>query len=98
MKKLVAALALASALTPALSQAQVNIDMTKVTCGDALAMSPEDQADFAAFMSGWFAQKANRTFIDLALFQKNTASVLDWCKSNKSESVMAGLERAVEKK
>lgn len=98
MKKLVAALALASALTPSLSQAQVNIDMAKITCGEVIAMAPDDQADFAAFMSGWFAQKAGRTFLDMSLFQKNTASVLDWCKSNKNESVMVGLERAVEKK
>ncbi|MGJ0507204.1 MAG: HdeA/HdeB family chaperone [Methylocystis sp.] len=98
MKKMLAALALAGALTPSLSQAQVNIDMSKITCGEVLAMSPDDQADFAAFMSGFFSQRAGRTFIDMTLFQKNTASVLDWCKSNKGESVMVGLERATEKK
>jgi HdeA/HdeB family len=98
MKKLIVALALAGALAPALSQAQVKIDMTKVTCGEALAMSPDDQADFAAFMSGFFAQRANRTFIDLGLFKKNVASVMDWCASNKDQSVMAGLERATGQK
>jgi hypothetical protein len=94
MRKIIAVLALAGALTPSVSQAQVNIDMAKITCGEVLAMSPDDQADFAAFMSGFFAQRAGRTFIDMTLFQKNTASVLDWCKSNKNESVMVGLERA----
>lgn len=98
MKKAIVAIALAGALAPSLAQAQVKIDMTKVTCGEALAMSPDDQADFAAFMSGWFAQKSGRTFIDLELFRKNTASVMDWCNANKSESVMAGLQRAFEKK
>jgi hypothetical protein len=98
MKKVIAALALAGALAPSLSQAQVNIDMAKITCGEVLAMPADDQADFAAFMSGFFAQRAGRTYIDMGLFQKNTASVLDWCKSNKNESVMAGLERATEKK
>jgi hypothetical protein len=98
MKKIIAALALAGALAPSLSQAQVNIDMAKITCGEVLAMPADDQADFAAFMSGFFAQRAGRTYIDMGLFQKNTASVLDWCKSNKNESVMAGLERATEKK
>lgn len=94
MRKIIAALALAGALTPSVSQAQVNIDMAKITCGEVLAMPADDQADFAAFMSGFFAQRVGRTFIDMSLFQKNTASVLDWCKSNKSESVMVGLERA----
>lgn len=98
MKKLIVALALAGALAPSLSQAQVKIDMMKVTCGEVLAMTPDDQADFAAFMSGFFSQRAGRSFIDMSLFKKNTASVLDWCKSNKDQSVMVGLERATEKK
>ncbi len=98
MKKLIVALALAGALAPSLSHAQVKIDMMKVTCGEVLAMSPDDQADFAAFMSGFFAKRANRTFIDMGLFQKNVASVMKWCESNKDQSVMAGLERASEQK
>lgn len=98
MKKLIFALAMAGALAPSLSQAQVKIDMSKVTCGEALAMPADMQSDFAAFMSGFFAQKSGRTFIDMGLFQKNAASVMDWCSANKSESVMAGLQRAFEKK
>ncbi len=96
MKKLLFALALA-ALTPSLSQAQVKIDMSKFTCEQMLAMPPDRQADFAEFMSGWIAQKSGRTFVDLGLFKKNIASVHDWCVSNKSESVMAGLQRAYAK-
>jgi hypothetical protein len=98
MKKLIFATALAGALTPSLSQAQVKIDMTKITCGEVLAMPATDQSDLAAFMSGFFAQKSGRTFIDMGLFQKNSASVMDWCASNKSESLMAGLQRAFDKK
>ncbi|WP_457797990.1 HdeA/HdeB family chaperone [Methylocystis sp. S23] len=98
MRKLIFVTALAGALAPSLAQAQVKIDMTKITCGEVLAMPAEDQSDFAAFMSGFFAQKSGRTFIDTALFQKNVASVMEWCAANKSESVMAGLQRAFEKK
>ncbi len=96
MKKLIITLALAGALAPSLAQAQVNIDMSKITCGEVLAMPADDQADFAAFMSGWFAQKSGRTFIDMGLFQKNFNSVMSWCASNKSEAVFAGLERAMQ--
>jgi hypothetical protein len=98
MRNLVFALALAGTLAPALAQAEVKIDMTKITCGEVLAMPAQDQSDFAAFMSGWFSQRSGRTFIDLGLFQKNAASVMDWCSANKSESVMAGLQRAYDKK
>jgi hypothetical protein len=98
MKKLIFALAMAGALAPSLSQAQVKIDVTKITCGEALAMPADDRADLAAFLSGYFAQKSNRSFIDMGLFQKNSASVMDWCSANKSESLFAGLQRAFEKK
>ncbi len=98
MKKLIYALALVGALAPSLSQAQVKIDMTRITCGDVLAMSPDLQSDYAAWMSGWFAQKSGRTFVDVGLFHKNVDSVMNWCQSNKSKSLMAGLQRAFEKK
>ena len=98
MKKLIFALATAGALAPSLSNAQVKIDMTRITCGELLAMPADDQADFGAFMGGWFAQKSGRTFIDLNLFRKNSASVKSWCASNPNESVMAGLQRAFEQK
>lgn len=98
MNRLILGIAMAGMLAPAAVQAQVKIDMTKITCGELLALPPEDQADFGAFMSGWFAQKSGRTFIDLVLFQKNAASVTEWCAANKSESVMAGLQRAFDKK
>ena len=44
------------------------------------------------------AQKAGRTYIDMGLFRKNTASVMSWCKFNPSDSVMAAIERAVGQK
>ncbi len=98
MKKLIFALALAGAFAPSLSQAQVNIDMTRITCREMLAMSPDAQSDVAAWISGWAAEKSGRTFIDVALFQKNAASVASWCASNKSESVLGGVQRALDKK
>jgi hypothetical protein len=99
MRKLIFAMAMAGALAPSLTQAQtVQIDMTKITCGEALAMPADLRSDFAAFMSGFFAQKAGRTFINVELFQKNVASVMDWCASNKGESVFNGLERASQQK
>ncbi|WP_036285089.1 HdeA/HdeB family chaperone [Methylocystis sp. ATCC 49242] len=98
MKRLIFALAMAAAFAPSLSHAQVKVDMTRVTCGELLAMPADDAADFAAWMSGWYAQKSGRTFIDLGLFQKNVASVREWCGSHQSESVMAGLQRAIDKK
>lgn len=98
MKKLLLAVLITGALSPVAALAQVKIDMNRITCGEMLAMPPDDQMDFAAWMSGWFAQKSNRTFIDMGYFAKNTASVKEWCASHQSESVMAGVQRAFDKK
>ncbi len=98
MKKLLCSLALLGALAPALAQAQVKIDMGRITCGEFLAMDPDEGREFAAWMSGWFAQKQGRTQIDLVVFQKNVDIVRDWCGSHKTESVMTGLTLATEKK
>jgi hypothetical protein len=96
MKKTIAILfGLAGFCAPAVAQAQVTIDMTKVTCAEYSAMDPVASADFSAWMSGWFNQKANDTVINVEGFATNVANVKKWCASNPKESVMAGLQRAL---
>ena len=92
MKKSIAMLiGLAGLCAPAVAQAQVTIDMTKVTCAEYSAMDPEASADFSAWMSGWFNQKANDAVINVEGFASNVANVKKWCASNPKELVMAGL-------
>jgi acid stress chaperone HdeB len=96
MKKMLAIMVGATALcaiAPA-AQAQVMIDMTKVTCADYSAMGPDQARDFGAWMSGWFHQKANDTTLNLAGYASNTANVIKWCGSNPKETIMGGLQRA----
>ena len=78
------------------ANAQVTIDMTKVTCSDYLAMPAGEARDFSAWMSGWFNQKANATKINLKGFATNVGVVRRWCESHGSESVFAELQRAVQ--
>ena len=94
MKKLLVGAGFACALVSGVAQAQVKVDMSKITCAQVIAMPADDQNDYAAWMSGWYAQKSGRTFIDMGKFQQNFTSVMDWCAANKSETVMAGLQRA----
>jgi len=87
-------LALATVSAPAASHAQVEIDMGLVTCADYLAMSPEGEKVFSAWMSGWFNQKKGFTAVDLDAFAANIANVKQWCASNPQDSVMGGLKKA----
>jgi len=82
-------------IVPVVANAQLTIEMGNITCGQYLAMLPAQSDNFSAWMSGWFSYQNHRTFVDLALHQKNIASVKEWCKYHPSESVMTGLQKSV---
>ena len=94
MRKLAFGLAMVGMFAPSLVQAQVAIDMGRVTCGEYLAMSPETADIFSAWMSGWFNQKNGYVSVDLDAYHRNVDNVKAWCANNKASSVMGGLQAA----
>lgn len=98
MKKFIYALAVLGVALPSLAQAQVVLDMSRVTCADYVALSPSQTKNFSAWMSGWFNQKAGYSWIDVAAYQRNVASVKQWCASNPQVTVMSALQRTVGQK
>jgi hypothetical protein len=94
MRKLYFSLALAAASLPSVGQAQVTLDMTRVTCANYLAMSPDQTRIFSAWMSGWFNQKFGYITVGFDDFARNVASVQQWCASNPQETIMAALDRS----
>jgi len=76
------------------AHAQATLDMTKVTCADYLAL-PADRSDlFSAWMSGWFNQKLGYVSVGLGDFQRNIASVKQYCTTARGDTIMAALERS----
>jgi HdeA/HdeB family len=98
MKKLALTLAFASSLYAGAAQAQVMIDMQRITCADFLAMSPGDATLTAAWLSGWFNQKMGYTTVDIKAYERNVENVTKWCGSNPKETLMSGLQRATSPK
>ena len=94
MKKLVCCLIFAGAMIPASGHAQLKIDMTLVTCGQYVAMPPDQASVFEAWMSGWFNQKKGYTYINLNAYARNIANVRQYCAGHPAETVMATLQRA----
>jgi len=82
---------------PATSQAQIAVNMSLLTCGQYLAMSPDQSRIYAAWMSGWFNQKMGTTYVNLEAYERNVENVKAWCGTNPNELVMAGLQRATDK-
>lgn len=94
MKKFLLAFVGAVALC-APAQAQVlTYDMSKVTCGDYLAMGPGMASDVSAWMSGWFNQKRGVTTINVQGYRTNVGNVQAWCASNPPALIMQGLQAA----
>jgi hypothetical protein len=94
MRKLIFCLALATASLPSLGHAQVTLDMSRVTCANYLAMTPEQSRMFSAWMSGWFNQRYGYVWVGLNDFARNVASVKEWCTSNPQQTIMAALDRS----
>lgn len=94
MKLRLVSLAFAIAI-PVAAHAQTVIDMGKITCGQYLAMSPAMSGDFSAWMSGWFAYQARRTYVDVLKHRQNAASVKSWCQTHPQAGVMDALKASV---
>lgn len=96
MRKTVLCLASALALAPTVVLAQVTIDMNRISCGDFVAMPAEDSATTAAWISGWFNQKAGYTWIDLHAYHRNIDNIRQFCTSHPTEMVMTAVYQAVQ--
>lgn len=94
MRKLVLCAALAATITPVPSRAQMTLDMTRVTCADYLAMTPDHSDMFSAWASGWFNQRFGYVTVGMADFARNIESVKRWCTLNQQRTVMAALEQS----
>ena len=90
-------LILAGIAAPATSQAQIAVNMSLLTCGQFLAMSPDQSRIYAAWMSGWFNQKTGTTYVNIEAYARNVENVKAWCATNPGELLMTGLQRATAK-
>jgi hypothetical protein len=82
---------------PSIAQAQIMIDMSRITCSEYFALPPNQARMFAAWMSGWFNQKMGYVWVDLDAYARNVANVKQWCETYPDQLIMNGLRRATEK-
>ena len=94
IRKFVWILALLGTVMPTTGRAQVTVNMSRVTCADYLAMTPEQSDVFGAWVGGYFNQKTGYTWIDLDAQRRNVANLKAWCATYPAEFVMTGLARA----
>ena len=94
MKKALSVLLFIIVTLPSAAQAQLIIDMNRLTCAQFLAMSPQQARIYSAWMSGWFNQKTGYAWVDLNAYERNFANVRQWCTTSPGQTVMEGLKRS----
>ncbi len=81
---------LALLVVPA-AQAQVTIDVSKITC-EQLRSKVANPVALALWLSGYYAGKRNETTIDVLLLDRNAEKVSEYCSYNPNVGLMQAIE------
>jgi hypothetical protein len=92
-KRMLAAcgLVLALAAVPA-AQAQVTIDMSKVTCEQYLGYKIINPNDIAMWLSGYYSAHRDNTIIDTETLATQKRELQDYCLRNQKVPVMQAID------
>jgi acid stress chaperone HdeB len=74
------------------SQAQVTIEVSKITCDQYLLDKVAESRLIAAWLSGYYSGKRNTTVVDPQALATNADKVADYCRANKSMTLMKAVE------
>jgi acid stress chaperone HdeB len=93
--RLLIAASLLAVLLPATSQAQVTVDVAKITCRQFLLDAVAPTKTVAIWLSGYYHGKHGGTVVDMAALQRETDKLEDYCRLNLDMTVMDAVEGAL---
>lgn len=73
------------------AQAQVTVDVSKITCEQFVLFKVADPKNIAIWLSGYVHGKSNSTVIEPQTFESNMDRLKDYCMSNPKSVVMDGV-------
>jgi hypothetical protein len=79
------------------AQAQVSVDVAKITCRQLLfdkVISPNTKS-LALWLSGYYNAKRDNTVLDIGALAQNTDKVEDYCRMNQDVTVMEAVKNAL---
>ena len=87
------------AFATASAQAQVIVDVSKITCDQYVHAKITTPNLLAAWMSGYYNAKRNNKVIDLETFEDNVSKVQNYCSDEKNFKVpiMTAIQRVLGK-
>jgi acid stress chaperone HdeB len=74
------------------AQAQVSIDISKITCDQFTLFRITDPRNIAIWLHGYFSGKRGNTLIDTQVFNENFTKLKDYCSANPRLMVMQAVE------
>ena len=90
-KLTLAGLMLALLLVPT-AQAQVSLDVSKITCEQFVLWKVTDPDKIAIWLSGYHHAKRGNTILDTKGLEENTSKLRDYCRNNFKVTVMQAVE------
>jgi acid stress chaperone HdeB len=93
--RLLMAAPLLAVLWPATSQAQVTVDVAKITCKQFLLDSVAPTKSVTTWLSGYYHGKHGGTVVDMAALQREADKLADYCRLNLDMTVMDAVEGAL---
>ena len=92
MSKLASAWVVIGMLWVSHAEAQVTIDVSKITCGQFLQNKVVSNRTIAIWLSGFYAGKRNDFLIDTQAVERNVGRVTRYCESNRNVSLTQAVE------
>lgn len=75
------------------SAAQIKLELNKLTCGEWLGYSQENQ-DFVRFwMSGYYNASGGKNILDYNRLQRNSTNITAYCKTHKSDTLPTAIQK-----
>lgn len=87
--------AMCVALVVTQAQAQVTIDISKITCVQFRSYSITDPNNIALWLSGYYNGKRANTVINVESFKTNFEKLKDYCVTHPTTPVMEAAETAI---
>lgn len=79
------------------SQAQVTIDVSKITCQQFRSYAITDPNNIALWLSGYYNGKRGNTIVNVQSFKDNLEKVKDYCIANQTVTVMQAVDAIIDK-
>jgi acid stress chaperone HdeB len=73
------------------AQAQVTVDVSKITCDQFVLYKITDPKNIAIWLSGYVHGRNNSTVVEPQTFESNMDQLKEYCMSNPKSAVMDGV-------